>query len=187
MKPHPYPHTGRGAGGRQADDAGITMVELIVGAALAALFLGLMVSIFVTGMRTEASVRERDAATGQAQVITESIQASVRNADAFTIDGAVLRARVATGASDWECRAWALTPAGELRYTASDTATGTDPTAWAVLATGVTGTEPGGVPFTQDGSALRLGISVTAGDATVPVTAGAAAQALAEGAVTPCW
>jgi hypothetical protein len=163
------------------------MVELIVGAALAALFLGLMVSIFVTGMRTEASVRERDAATGQAQVITESIQASVRNADDFRIDGAVLRARVAIGSSDWECRAWALTPAGELRYTSAATAIGTDPTAWAVLATGVTGTEPGGVPFTSTDLRLRIGLAVAVGDESIAVTSGVTAQALTDAQALECW
>jgi hypothetical protein len=187
MKPHPHPQTGRGAGGSRADDAGITMVELIIGAALAALFLGLMVSIFITGMRTEASTRERDSATGQAQVITESIQASVRNADLFTIDGAVLRARVATGASDWECRAWALTPDGALMYTTSTAAIGTDPAGWAVLATGVTGTEPGGVPFTADGLLLTVGLSVAVGDESVAVTSGVTAQALTDTQALGCW
>jgi hypothetical protein len=173
---------------RRRDDEGITLVGLIIYALLAALFLGVVASLFLTGLKSEAATRERDTATGRAQVVTDSLQTSVRNASAFQIDGSLLRARVATGASGWQCRAWVVS-GGKLLYTASTTAivAGTY-TGWTQLAPGAAGTLTGGVPFTKTGtSTLNIGLTVTVGAATVPVTSGVTAQARSEGTATPCW
>lgn len=171
----------------EPDDAGITLVELIVYAAVAALFLGLLASLVVTGLKAEAATRERDTATGSAQVVSDSIQTSIRNSTEFRVDGSLLRARVATGATTGECRAWAIS-SGALVYLASAAAIPVGGyTGWATLASGVSGTLAGGVPFSKSGQTLTLGISVTTGDSTVPITGGVSAQAKSEGTVTPCW
>ena len=186
MRTIPAPH-GESAG--SAPDAGITLVELIVTVSVSVLFLGLMASLFGAGMQGVQATRERDAATGAAQVITDSLQASVRNAAAVSVSGSVLRARVATGPSGWECRAWALTPDGSLTYRAQ--AVGpidSDPATWGVLARGVSGNLAGGVPFTYagQGGEVDIALTVTAGSVSVPVTAAVAPQALSETAPDPC-
>lgn len=171
------------------DDAGVTLVELIVYIVVASLFLGLMASLFATGLKTESGTRDRDTATGKAQVVSDSIATSIRNASAFQIDGKLLRARVATGASGWECRAWALTAAGDLVYTTSTTAIPAGAyTGWTTLASGVTGTKTAGSPFASSGARLDLGMTVTRGTAVVPLTSGVTAQAVSTGGTpSSCW
>ena len=164
----------------------MTLIELIIAVLIAALLLGAVASIFASGLRSESATRDRDAATGAAQVVTESLHASIRNASDVLAEGNLLRAVVATGSSGWECRAWALV-GDELRYRTSPAPTGADATSWTVLARGVSGTLDGDVPFTSDGRLVTIGVAVTARDASVPVTAGVAAQARAEAPVIACW
>lgn len=95
------------------DDAGLTLVELLITVFVGAALLSLVATIFVTTLQANAATRDRDVATGRAQAISTSLTTSVRNASAVTVTaaaggGTVVRARVATGASGWECRAWAV-------------------------------------------------------------------------------
>lgn len=179
---------GASARRRSSDDSGMTLVELILYVLLAALFLGLVATMFITSLRSGQQTRERDTATGTAQVVAESLQTSVRNAADVKVDGALLRAQVATGASQWECRAWML-QSGELRYKTSPAAIPVDSTSgWTALATGVVGTHTGGSPFALTGAdTVAIGYSVTVGEATVEITSAATAQAKAEGAAPTCW
>ena len=171
------------------DDAGMTLVELIMYILLSALFLGLLATLFATTLTAGQQTRNRDTATGTAQVVSESLQTSVRNAALVRVDGAQLRAVVATGASQWECRAWVL-QSGELRYRASAAAipVGTATTGWAVLATGVVGTKAAGSPFVLSSTdSVSIGYRVTVGEASVNITSAATAQAKSEGTIPACW
>ncbi|MFI8594771.1 hypothetical protein ACIGCK_10145 [Microbacterium sp. NPDC078428] len=174
---------------RPVDDAGATLVELIMYGMLSAAFLGILAVLFTTGLGAGAAATERDEATGKAQLIATSVQTSIRNASDFRVDGNVLRARVATGASDWTCEAWALTPDGALvhRSSASAIALPGSYAGWAELATGVAGRGPGGAPFTASGPSLTLALTVTSGEATVPVAGGAFSQAHQDGTASACW
>jgi prepilin-type N-terminal cleavage/methylation domain-containing protein len=95
------------------DDAGLTLVELLITVFVGAVLLALVATILTTTLQANAATRDRDLATGRAQAISTSLTTSVRNASAVTVTataggGIVVRARVATGASGWECRAWAV-------------------------------------------------------------------------------
>lgn len=174
---------------RAADDSGMTLVELIMYVLISALFLGLLATLFATSLTAGQQTRNRDTATGTAQVVAESLQTSVRNAALVRVDGALLRAQVAKGGSQWECRAWAL-QSGELRYTTSSSAIplAAPTTGWAVLAKGVVGTKTAGSPFLLSGvNSISIGYTVTVGEATVKITSAATAQAKAEGTVPACW
>lgn len=166
----------------------MTLVELILYSLIGALFVGLLATLFATNLQAGEETRSRDTATGTAQVVAETLQTSVRNAAAIRIDGSTLRAQVATGASQWECRAWAL-ESGELRYETSPTAISLGATdGWTPLAKGVSGTKDGGSPFLLSGAdTVSIGYTVTVGEATVKITSAATAQAKAEGAVPACW
>jgi type II secretory pathway pseudopilin PulG len=167
----------------QSGDGGLTLIELIVSLLVGTLVLGGLAVIFANALVNDMRTRERDSATGMAHVITNSIQASVRNSAGPPVvsnGGMVLRARVATGASGWECRAWAVS-SGELRYFATpgaiDAGTSGSADGWRTLATGVVGTGPAGEAFVMDGArGLTLHIAVTVGASTVPLTGGVAAQ-----------
>lgn len=172
---------------RPSDDSGITLIELVIAGLVSAVLLGVLGSVFVTTIQSNAATRDRDLATGRVQAISTSLSTSVRNASDVAIQtlpggGAIARARVATGTSAWECRAWAVvdletwTASGkqpgadgrfELRtftYPVLTSASAPSPmpsTAWGALATDVQAV-PGSTPgsplpyFSTDASGQRL-------------------------------
>jgi type II secretory pathway pseudopilin PulG len=175
----------------RGDEAGLTLVEVIVVISVSALFLGLLAVMFSNGLTAQQRATARDQATGKALVVTASLQSSVRNATEIAVAGGGTRvdAAVITPTGDFECRAWALDAGGALRYSAASDARGGDISGWTVIAEGVRGTLSAGAAFAADGArGLVIGMSLTIGDTTVPVRDGVAAQAVAnrEGA-PPCW
>lgn len=194
-------------------DDGMTLVELIVSSAIGAVFLTVLATLFITSWQADAATRDRDAATGTAHVITNSLQTSIRNASGFKIDGSLLRARVATGSAGWECRAWRLTNPRtiegekwfELQYNHGGAAITAASAGWTDLLNGFSGDDEERVlvrgnptadaPFGQQGALLTLNFRVVVvdlGDPTldgelVSVTADAISQAKGEGNPTSCW
>lgn len=133
------------------DDDGVTLVELIITIAVSALFLGLLALMFVNGLRAQAQTTDRDTATGQSVVVTNSLLTSLRNANAFTITsaGRAVVAEVSTPDGGRECRAWAVTTGGDVRYRAAASVISTaDTSAWTVLIDGD--------PVTGDGAHAAL-------------------------------
>ena len=93
------------------DDAGVTLVELIIYMVVGLLLLSLMAGLFANGLSSQAQTTDRDTATGKATVVTDSLQTSIRNATAVNPSsgtGKTIVALVATGTSGWECRAWKI-------------------------------------------------------------------------------
>jgi len=172
------------------DDDGVTLVELLVYIFISVLLLGSLAVMFAGGLRAQTQATDRDSATGAGNVVSSSLLASIRNASEFTvIDGRALIAKVATGGTGWQCRAWSLGD-GELRYRTSDTALSTsDASGWGVIASGVTGTLSGGAAFAAAGDrALSIGIQIVSGETTIPFTNGVTAQAVSDGTdTTSCW
>lgn len=193
-------------------DDGMTLVELILYSALSVLLLTVLASVFIMSWQADAATRRRDTATGAAHIITNSIQTSFRNASDFRLDGSLLRARVATGASGWECQAWRLanpkTISGkewyELQYNRSAAAVDDASVGWSNLLDGLSGGDGLGVlvqgiptedePFGKTGSLLTLHMKVVVVDlsnprldASVSVAGDAAARAWGEGSPTSCW
>lgn len=96
------------------DDAGLTLVELLITVFVGTVVVTLVATILTTTLQATAATRDRDLATGRAQAISTSLTTSLRTAAAVRVEtpaggGAVLRALVATGESAWTCRAWAVT------------------------------------------------------------------------------
>ncbi|MCM3697668.1 PulJ/GspJ family protein [Microbacterium oleivorans] len=155
------------------DDAGMTLVELMIAVFVGSVLLALVATILATTLQATAATRDRDLATGRVQAISTSLTTSLRTAASVTVEspaagGAVLRALVATGESGWTCRAWAVTDlettdAGgrrsgadglfELRTRSyaplSAAASPPQPTAaWGLLAESVRPAAPGAAYFT---------------------------------------
>ena len=172
-----------------ADEAGVSLVEVIMYSALTALVLSVLGGVFYVGTKTQGAVMSRDAATGAAQVASNSLQASVRNASSVSVSGRVLKARVATGSGGWQCIVWALTLDNKLVYKAGPgPITSTDYSTWAVLALGA-GVGPVGPAFGPDGTGTLLSYSLafTSGSVTVPVAGVVTANALGPGGPESCW
>jgi hypothetical protein len=173
------------------DDSGLTTVELIVYVVISSLFLSLLAMLFVNGLQVQAATTDRDTATGTGGVVGSSLTTSIRNASEFTVvnSGTVVVAKVATGATGWQCRAWAV-DGGELRYRASSGAISTaDTSSWTTLAPEATATLAGGAAFATDGArGLRIGLTISTGDTTIPFSNGVTAQAVNDGTdTTACW
>lgn len=170
------------------DQLGMSMVEVIIYSALSALALSVLGGLFYVGFQTQAAAGSRDAATGAAEVVTNSLQTAVRNASSVSVSGSLLKARVATGAAGWQCVAWAVTVDKALVYKASPTAiTTTDYSTWTVLAVGATGRLGGGAAFAGDSAKVSYSMAFTSGSITVPVAGAATANAFGTGSPESCW
>lgn len=170
------------------DDAGLTLVELIVAIVVSGLLLGLLVVAFVNGLAAQQQATARDRATGQANLLSASLTSSLRNATATRVaaDGARVDATVFTSTGSWECRAWAL-DGGEVRYSSGATARATSTTGWTALATGAEGTLDADAAFAAEGDrTVAIGIRVTDAAQTAVISNGVTAQAVAPGGAPTC-
>lgn len=177
------------------DDAGVTMVELLIYIVISTLALAALAALFANAVRADATTRDRDSATDAAQLMVASVQSGIRSSSSFTVstatvDGSVapiLRASVLTGAGSWtwQCRAWAVTASGGFVSSSSRLADGSY-TGWKPLVPGarVEGALPAGQPFGDRNPLLQLGLKVTVGSATVPISTGVVRQTTGPGALT---
>lgn len=178
-----------------ADDSGMSMVELIVAAAISAVLLGLLASIFGGSLIAQQQSTERNGATMQLNAATASITESVRNASEIQVapSGLRLDAKVLSLDGTWSCRAWQV-EGGALRYSEGATARPTaDDTVqeWPSLTSGegstVAGTLTSAAAFDlQPGAWVSLGLALTQNETTVAVTDGAIAQVVQTGGPA-CW
>jgi hypothetical protein len=181
---------------RLENEAGLSLVEVIMYSTLTTLVLTVLAGLFYAGFQAQAVAGQRDTATGSAQVVSNSLQTSVRNASGLLVSSTVLQARVATGDSGWQCVAWALTADGNLAYKAASSAiTSTDYSTWTVLASGVSGRRASGGAFSISPTAESYGVATqvsysfgfASGNAVVPIAGTAAAGAYGTGGPETCW
>ncbi len=173
---------------RAAHEAGISLIEVIVYSALSALVLSVVGGLLSVGFQAQASVGGRDAATGAAEVVSNSVQTAVRNSSSVLVSGTLLKALVATGATGWQCVTWALTSDSKLVYRAASVAiTSTDYSTWTVLAAGATGRLGGGAAFSGGTTQVSYSLAFTSGSATVPVAGSVTATAYGTGSPETCW
>ena len=166
----------------------MSIVEVIIYSALTALMLSVLGGLFYVGFQTQAAAGSRDAATGAAQVVGNSLQTSVRNASSLSVSGTLLKARVASGATGWQCVAWALTADNKLVYKAASAAiTSTDYSTWTVLAVGASGRLGSGAAFSGGSAQVRYSLAFTSGSITVPVAGTATVSASGTGSPESCW
>lgn len=171
-----------------SDEAGISLVEVIIYSAVTALLLSILGGVFFVGFQTQAAAGGRDAATGAAQAVSNSVQTAVRNASSISVTGPVLKARVASGVAGWQCVTWALTGDNKLVYKAASAAiTSTDYSSWTVLAVGASGRLGGGAAFSGDSARVSYSLAFTFGSVTVPVAGAATANAYGTGSPDSCW
>lgn len=171
-----------------ADEAGMSLVEVIIYSSLVALTLVVLGGMFAAGLQTQAAARDRDSATGAAQVVGNSLQAGVRNASSVLVSAGLVKARVASGTGGWQCAAWALTADHQIVHTTDPALVASaDYSAWTVLATGATGQLGGGAAFSGDSTRVDYALAFTSGSATVPVAGTIVPTAYGPGSPASCW
>lgn len=173
------------------DEAGISLVEVIIYSALSALLLSVLGGLFFVGFTTQTEAAGRDAATGAAGVVSNSLQTGIRRASSISVSGSgtLLKARVANGATGWQCVSWVLTPDKKLKYKAGSAAiTDTDyaSSSWTVLAVGA-GQGLAGPAFAGVGTQLTYSLAFLSGGVTVPVGGVVTANAFGTGSPESCW
>lgn len=186
------------------DDDGMSLVEIIVGLVIASLFMGLLGMFFINGWTSQQKSLARDAATGQANVLTTTMAESLRNSTSIRVSGSGTRldavvtkpSTAFTGTWVWECRAWVFTDQS-IRYSAGTTPRGADPSTWTVLV-GRSSQHPfdrvaaptGATPFTLIGSkGVHVALDITVGEElkTLKLSDGMTAQAVATTGAIACW
>ncbi len=163
----------------RTDDAGVTMIELIIVLVVSSILLALVSVMFATTLTAQRQTTERDLATAQLNAVTASITESVRaSADsAVSESGQRLDATVLlSDGESWECRAWRVLDA-ELLFR---TIRGGVSSSWTALATGVRGNLASGAAFAASDSTITLGLTITRGETVVALTDGAHAQVVTE-------
>lgn len=175
---------------READrELGLGIIELIVYAALSAIILAIVASVFVSGTLANEGSSGRNQTTVHALWVSDSLAAGIRNASEVkvTLGGDRLDARVASGDTGWQCQAW-MVIGGDLFHTASASAipAGTGHTGWGKLADGVRGTLSGGHSFRVTGSRVEVRLTIIAEDVSTPVVMDIIPQARGEGTPATC-
>lgn len=121
---------------RRPDDAGLSLIELIIVMLLTGILSSVVVMILVNSWNTQQDVTTTTAATNEGQVFASSIERAVRNAEAIEVTGDVLQVRTRIGGVT-DCRAFRFTPAdadpaaAPLTDDAAFLATGAAPLSWA--------------------------------------------------------
>ncbi len=145
-------------GSMSAAQEGLTLVELVIASAITMVVLAGVSAMFAQGLRSQATTVNGDTATGRAQVVSMSLEKSLRNARKATIsaDGRSLAAEVLVSGA-WKCQRWELVVHGSdpLKNTLTYTAGGTT----SVLATGASAS--GGAVFGPPNSTVEYGARVT--------------------------
>lgn len=174
--------------GKDHDQGGISLIEVIMYSTLTAVVLSVLAGMLYAGFQTQAVTGDRNNATGAALVVSNSLQTSIRNASAVAVTNRRLMARVARGASGWQCVAWALTDNNSVVYKAAASAiTSTDYSTWTVLATGASGGLTGGAAFSGSDTEVSYSFRFVSGTVTVPVAGAATATAFGPGSPESCW
>lgn len=172
------------------DDAGFTLVELMVYGILLVIVVGVAGGIIINTLGVSKDVRTSNEATSTGQLVATSISTAIRQASWVKVvaltNAQFVTARTTTGTATiaWQCEAWYFdsTNGGAIYTTSSSTKitqpTGT-PTGWTLLAKGVqvgTGAlfaiNPVPVPLpnpTSTGKGLTVDLKMTADGTTIPI------------------
>lgn len=186
---------------RLSNQAGMTLVEVVVFMTLTIVVLVALVATFLAGIRAQAVTRSRNAATAAANLVTSSLSSQVRASSAVSMTGDVVALHHASGTDGWECNYWWFD--GTSIQSANSATKLVDPIAtatWQTIAgtggpgqdeqlVGVTGNLAGGQGFATGTGGLEYDFTVTSGEVELRVS-GAAIPAtfgpVNEGSPTSC-
>ncbi len=151
----------------RTDDEGFTLIELIAAVAIFSVIFVVIGSIFMSLVRTHATVRDSTEAASAAQITVTTIEVGIRNSINFALtdigSDQFLVARTASSGStlEWRCQAWYYSAADDTirmlttEGVAIDVPTSAVLAGWLILAEGITPRNPATV-FTKGGGELVL-------------------------------
>ncbi|WOQ70428.1 hypothetical protein RYJ27_04255 [Microbacterium limosum] len=172
--------------GAASDDAGITLIEVILYVLLSSLILIAVSMILITSLNTQRDVAGVTEATSRGQGMGAVIERALHNGLAFDVsaDGTQLRVRTSLE-GNLECQAFLLTD-GQARMTQSASAIPSDPSTWSNWEQNVL--PDGAAPyFDATGSSVSYSFTIATDSAPVRISGQAAVRAVATGVTAPCW
>ena len=172
-----------------ANDAGVTLVEVILYVLLSSLVLIATTMILINSLTTQRDVASVSEATSRGQGIGSAIERALHNGLAFDVSahgthGTQLRVRTSLEGSQ-ACQGFLLTD-GQARLSQSATAIPLDATTWSDWESGIApdGTEP---YFTATGPSVSYSFTITTDSAPVRIRGQAALRSAPTGVTAPCW
>jgi len=169
----------------RSDDAGITLVELIIGMLIATVIAGATVMILVNSWRTQEEVASVSDATNTGQLVSSAMERAIRNADYIDVsaDQSTLLVQTSLGGS-LTCQGFHLTT-DSLLMAIRSTPLG-DPTTWPSWKTGLS--RQGTASFlTRTGNTVSYAFDMTTDSAPVHFTGSAALRSVSTGEPRSCW
>ena len=167
----------RAFGSRLRDDSsGFTLVELIVASSLTVVIAVVIGNILITTLSSEKTVRTTTQATSSGQLVAQSIDKGVRNANwisspPYLAGGEYfLAVRTASGTAvvSYSCTAWFISSTGSAYVRTSPTAiakpTGGNVTGWTLLTSGIERAGTADI-LSVSGKQVTITFEVDAGDA----------------------
>lgn len=167
------------------DDAGVSLVELIVYVLLTGIVVIATSMILINSISTQRDVTSVSEATNRGQSMGSTIERAMRNALAFEVTNEnELRVRTSLHGSQ-QCQAFYLA-AGNARLAQSSGALPVAPSSWTVWNTGVkkNGSQPF---FVQDGSTVIYTFDIETDSVPVRFAGEASIRSTTSGVTSPCW
>lgn len=170
----------------EPDDAGLSLIELIVVVVIVGILSGVIVMILVNSWNTQEDVNSTTVATNEGQVYASSIERAVRNAEDILVTGDVLQVRT-TFPGSRQCQSFQIIASAETGD-AAFMASAASATAW----TGPTiservaniGTDP---YFIDSAGAVTYAFQIGTESAPVLFQGTVAARNTLGSGGTPCW
>ncbi|WP_461476219.1 hypothetical protein [Microbacterium sp. HJ5] len=168
------------------DEAGVSLVELIIYALVASLVVGAAAMILTNSWITQRNVTVQTEATNRGQTISSTIERAMHNALDYevSVDGRTLRVRTSLD-GDLRCQGFHFS-SGSARWTIADRDLPVSTSAWTVWQTGVV--QRGTIAFFVAGTKdLTYTFDVATDTASVRFGGETAARSALSGESAPCW
>lgn len=165
------------------DDAGLSLIELVVVVALVGIMSSVIFMILVNSWNTQNDVNSTTVATNEGQVYATSIERAVRNAEAIRVTGAnTIEVRTTLGGSN-VCQAFKVESGAA--YLASGAASPSWPAAWIGENVSAVSSAP---YFSLDAGTVTYAFEIVT-EASPVVFQGtvAARNDTTSGGSSPCW
>jgi len=171
---------------RQVDDAGVSLVELIIYALVASIVVGAAALILVNSWITQRNVTGMTEATNRGQTMSSTIERAMHNALDFdvSLDGTTLRVRTSLD-DDLRCQGFYIS-GGSARWAMADQDLPVGAGSWTVWQRDVV--QRGSTAYFIPGSgSITYTFDIETASAPVRFEGRAAARSALSGESAPCW
>ena len=166
------------------DDAGVSLIELIIYALLVSIVLMTTTLILINSWNTQKDVTSVSEATNRGQSMGATIERAMRNALAYEVtNGTELRVRTSLG-GNLECQGFLLTD-GMARMALSSGALSA-PGSWTEWEDGIM-RDGTAAYFSDDGITVEYNLKIRTEGGAVRIAGESSPRTVTSGVSAPCW